>query len=82
MCRTVFEILDNAGCLKDIEWRRVGCDYYINETQDCAKLIMNFIALSMPEDFTYKLIESEIEPINGYWNGELNAQLGYGLFFD
>ena len=80
MCRTVFEILDNAGCLKDIEWRRVGCDYYINETQDCAKLIMNFIALSMPEDFTYKLIESEIEPINGYWNGELNAQLGYGYF--
>ena len=73
---------DNAGCLKDIEWRRVGCDYYINETQDCAKLIMNFIALSMPEDFTYKLTESEIEPINGYWNGELNAQLGYGLFFD
>ena len=42
---------------------------------------MNFIALSMPEDFTYKLIESEIEPINGYWNGELNAQVGYGLFF-
>lgn len=43
---------------------------------------MNFIALSMPEDFTYKLTESEIEPINGDWNGELNVQFGYGLFFD
>lgn len=30
----------------------------------------------------YKLTESEIEPINGDWNGELNVQFGYGLFFD
>ena len=41
---------------------------------------MNFIALSMPEDFTYKLIEQEYEYINGYWNDELNHQFGYGLF--
>lgn len=82
MCRTVFEILDNAGCLKDISWHQVGCDYYINETPDCAKLIMNFIALSMPEDFRYKTVkEPQIESIN-CWNDELDEQFGYGLFYE
>ena len=82
MGRTAFEILDNAGCLKDIEWHQVGCDYYINEIQDCAKLIMNFIALSMPEDFRYKSVkEPQIESIN-CWNDELDEEFGYGLFYE
>ena len=43
---------------------------------------MNFIALSMPNDFEYKLVEKEdYKPINGWWNDELNEQFGYGLFY-
>lgn len=79
---TAFEILNNSGCFKEVDFYKEDGVYYIEERKDCAKLIMNFIALSMPEDFTYKLTESEIEPINGDWNGELNVQFGYGLFFD
>lgn len=82
MSETAFEILNNSGCFKEVDFYKEDGVYYIEERKDCAKLIMNFIALSMPEDFTYKLTESEIEPINGDWNGELNVQFGYGLFFD
>ena len=54
--------------------------YYIEERKDCAKLIMNFIALSMPEDFRYKLVqEPKVESINS-WNHELRQHFGYGLF--
>ena len=41
---------------------------------------MQFIALSMPEDFKYEFFEIESDPINGWWNNELNVQFGYGLF--
>lgn len=51
------------------------------DLKESALLIMNFIAVSMPEDFTYTIIEQEIEPINGYWNKNLNVQFGYGLFY-
>ena len=54
---------------------------------DCefaADLIMKFISLSMPGDFHYKFVESEsvdsAEPINGWWNNELNDTFCYGLF--
>lgn len=78
--KTAFEILDKAYCFNGIEYYEDNDKYYIECEEDCAKLIMNFIALSMPEDFTYKLIEQEYEYINGYWNDELNHQFGYGLF--
>lgn len=77
---TAFEILDNAGCFNEIEYYEDKDRYYIECDEDCAKLIMNFIALSMPEDFIYKLIEQNYESINGDWNSELNHQFGYGLF--
>lgn len=77
---TVFETLKKAHCLEGINYYpddfRDG--YHIGKHEDCAKLIMNFIAVSMPNDFIYQLIEPE--PINGYWNDELNHQFGYGLF--
>ena len=78
--RTAFEILNQAGCFNGIDYYEGGDEYYIEEDEDCAKLIMNFISLSMPEDFTYKLIEQDYECINGFWNDELNHQFGYGLF--
>lgn len=79
---TAFDILNEAGCFKDIICDRDnfrGQGYSIEDDGDCAKLIMNFIAISMPDDFSYKLIK-EYDSINGYWNDELNDTFGYGLF--
>lgn len=51
-----------------------------------AEMIMQFIKLSLP-DLTYEeaaFKKSEIKtipPINGWWNKDLNVQLGYGLFY-
>jgi hypothetical protein len=90
---TAFEILKDNGCFKgilddeflqdinpendDYEEELENIDF---TKEDAAMIIMNFIALSMPEDFTYSLVKQEIEPINGWWNPELNVQFGYGLF--
>lgn len=77
---TDFEILNKAGCFKGIEYEKDRDRYYVNNLKDCAKLIMNFIALSMPEDFRYKLVqEPKVESINS-WNDELRQHFGYGLF--
>lgn len=53
-------------------------DFYFSRKK-AASLIMKFISLSMPDDFKYEFFE-DVEPINGWWNNELNVQLGYGLF--
>ena len=80
MSETAFEILENAGCFEDIEYRKYDDRYYLNGCKDSAKLIMKFISLSMPNDFRYKFVqEPQIESINS-WNDELNQQFGYGLF--
>jgi hypothetical protein len=51
-----------------------------------AKLILNFIKLSLPdfkwEETAFKRSElKNIPPLNGYWNDELNVQFGYGLYY-
>lgn len=43
-------------------------------------LFMWFISYSMPSDFEYKQVKLEAEPINGWWNKDLNEQIGYGVF--
>ena len=59
-------------------------DYYeldLDNNIDRANLIMKFIGLSMPQDWKYEhYIDDEIEPINGWWNKDLNVQFGYGLY--
>lgn len=52
----------------------------ITKPEDAADIIMRFIALSMPRDFTYKECALKAEPINGWWNDELNVQFGYGIY--
>lgn len=52
----------------------------ITEPEDVADIIMRFIALSMPEDFIYERQVTVCEPINGWWNSELNASFGYGIY--
>lgn len=57
-------------------------DAYITltEAEDVADLVMRFISLSMPNDFVYIKVENEVEPINGWWDKNLNCQFGYGIY--
>lgn len=73
--KTAFDILNEAGCFTDIPYILVGFDEacIIEKDEDCAKLIMNFIAVSMPNDFSYKLLD-DCESING------NCDFGYALY--
>ena len=56
------------------------------EPEMFAKLILDFIKLSLPKDASfeeafYKNSELKtISSLNGWWNKELNCQFGYGLF--
>jgi hypothetical protein len=71
-----------------------GIDTHDFETDGCtdnfAKLILDFIALSMPKDFDYaeeafkksELKDGTIKPLNGWWNNKLNVQFGYGIMGD
>jgi len=43
-------------------------------------LFMWFISYSLPSDFEYEQVKFEAEPINGWWNNDLNHQIGYGVF--
>lgn len=86
MSAVAYDILNKAGCFDgiDIEENDDG-RYYIESIEGCvleehAKVIMNFISLSMPDDFTYQIVKNNYPCINGYWNGNLNVQFGYGLF--
>ena len=55
--------------------------YIINlSPKDAADIIMRFIALSMPKDFCYTEEKIAAQPINGWWNPNLNCQFGYGLY--
>jgi hypothetical protein len=54
------------------------------ELEGFAELIMAFIKISVPdliwEEASFKRSELKtIEPINGWWNDELNVAFGYGL---
>lgn len=67
-----------------------GIDTHDFEQDACAdnfvNLILDFIALSMPKDFDYqeeafkKSELKKIDPLNGWWNPQLNVQFGYGIF--
>ena len=88
-----FEVLRANNCFKNVcteseldEIIKENIDdgndekYYFDfDSEKCAIVIMNFIAVSMPDDFTYTIVEEDIPAINGYW-GDLNVQFGYGLY--
>lgn len=81
MSPIAYDILNKAGCFQEIyvEENDDG-QYYIESLEDCARVIMNFISLSMPEDFSYQIVRNCYPCINGYWNDNLNVEFGYGLF--
>lgn len=81
MSAIAYDILDKAGCFDGIYVEKTDKGrYYIEDLEECARLIMNFIALSMPDNFAYKIVKENYPCINGYWNKNLNSQFGYGLF--
>jgi hypothetical protein len=60
----------------------------VYDNDQFANLILRFIRLSLPdfkwEEAAYKRseIRHEVQPLNGYWNPDLNVQFGYGLYAD
>lgn len=75
LSKEAFDILKNYKLLEYAE----DIEQAIETAEDLANLIMNFIALSMPKDFVFVSCDRP-EPINGYWNKELNEQFGYGFY--
>jgi len=66
-------------------WRDGEEDYYIESIEEFIDILIQFIKLSLPdlvlEEASFKKSElKNIQPINGWWNDELNHQFGYGLF--
>ena len=68
------KILDVSGCFENVGYEDSDGERVIWEDEDRAILIMNFIALSMPEDFTYEVANEKNEKINNGW------LFGYGLY--
>ena len=50
-----------------------------DQTEEYTKLWFDFVKLSLP-DVQYKIIEDKIPNINGFYDKNLNASFGYGLF--
>ena len=76
ICPEAERILLNDGIIRQEEIPETG----LYSTEQAFEIIMRFIALSMPEDFTFEQIVFEAESINAENNGELNVTMGYGLF--
>lgn len=77
------KILEEYSLIKKNDWDEEEDCGICMDVDDVADLIMRFIALSMPEDFVYTFSDiglKNAEPINGFYNSELNVQFGYGLF--
>lgn len=51
---------------------------YIGE-REFVELLMRFIRFSLP-GFEWEYVKDETEYFNGYWDSNLNIQLGYGLY--
>lgn len=69
---TAYIVLEQAGVLTEdnVRGKYDGAGYYI---EDEAGLVMRFIALSMPADFTYR--PSNVPSLNA----ALHADIGHGL---
>lgn len=85
MSAIAYDILNKAGCFDGTDIEEDDGRYHIESIKGCvleehAKVIMNFIALSMPENFSYQIVKEDYPYINGHWDGNLNVGFGYGLF--
>jgi hypothetical protein len=76
-------ILEQFGLIEKDDWDEEDDCGIAMDLEDVPDLMMKFIALSMPKDFIYTFSDIGLlnaEPINGFYNSELNVQFGYGLF--
>lgn len=86
MSAIAYDILNKAGCFDGVDVEEDDDGRFSVVTiegcvlEECAKVIMNFIALSMPKDFKYHIVKENYPYINGHWNDNLNVGFGYGLF--
>lgn len=86
MSAIAYDILNKAGCFDGVDVEEDDDGRFSVVTiegcvlEECAKVIMNFIALSMPENFSYQIVKEDYPYINGHWDGNLNVGFGYGLF--
>lgn len=81
MSAVAYDILDKAGCFDEVYIEKDDNGrYYVESPEECACIIMSFIALSMLDDFRYSIVKERYPYINGHWNKGLDIQIGYGLF--
>jgi len=52
---------------------------YFGEESGFIQLLMWFIQLSLPK-LKWELVDRQIPVFNGWWDKNLNVQLGYGLY--
>jgi len=51
--------------------------------EDVIPIILWVISISMPSSWEFKIVEPVVLPqFNGYWDNNLNVQLGYGSYLD
>ncbi|BAR85817.1 hypothetical protein P9Z59_13555 [Bacillus thuringiensis] len=78
ICEEAVDILSKHGfSFNNIHVEDKGICFSESDVLD---LFMWFISYSMPADFEWEEFKIEAEPIVGYWNKELNHQIGYGVF--
>ncbi len=74
---SVIERFKELGCPKDILENFIEKPF----TDTFTSLWFWFISLSL-SNLEYKTTKDEIPNINGYWDKNLNAGFGYGLYFN
>lgn len=78
-----FAKLKKLGCSMDLMSPDADVGDYGGASpnpEGLAEIMMWFVGLSMPEDFTCKRMANDVANFNGYW-GDLNLSFGYGLYY-
>ena len=75
----VISILKENNC--PLVTQLVENDNMVESIEVLLELLMWFIQQSLP-NLKWKQVEDNIPVFNGYWDGNLNVQIGYGMFND
>ena len=72
--KEVVEVFRSWNCPFELQ------DGYVEDIDEFVQLLLWFISLSLP-DLKTEFIDDVIPVFNGYWDENLNVQIGYGLFY-
>jgi hypothetical protein len=77
-----FQYISNSEVLDKLNDDGEDEDNQYLDDEDLIEILMAFITYSMT-DFKWKYPEAgeKIPVFNGYWDDELNVQIGYGLYY-